>query len=107
MAAVRIMGLLGESRVGAQLNLLKNKTFILGVGTTLSGKMRIPDFYDQATKTLIEVKNASMTSLTSQLQDMIVWSVQNGYKFTLYVSGEVTASLQQLQAAGIISIVKF
>ena len=103
------LGNIGEEAVAELTGLVKNRQFVLE--NTLSGTNRIPDFFNTATNTIIEVKNVSSLSLTTQLSDMMVYAVQNGYKFQIYYreGAQLSSTIQSAANAGLITLtaVKF
>lgn len=72
----RQLGAEGERRVGEALGLVKN--------TTRQVAGRIPDFIDDVSSTLVEVKNVSRQAFTQQLRDMLGAAEEAGQRFILY-----------------------
>lgn len=68
------------------------------------GTDRIPNFL--TSDTLIEVKNAYSVPLTPQIQDMMMWSIQNGRAFHLWVrnGAQLSPSLTSAINAGLIDV---
>ncbi len=77
---------------------------------TRTATRRLPDAIDDASDTLIEVKNYSsgVVRLTNQLRDFVAYSQQKGYTFVLYVKNPemISADLQALVTEGLISLKK-
>jgi len=59
--------------------------------------------------TIIEVKNVSALSMTPQIQDMMVWAVQNGKNFQLWVrdGAQVSDTITSAAKAGLIDLQYF
>ncbi|HXI43118.1 MAG TPA: RHS repeat-associated core domain-containing protein, partial [Bryobacteraceae bacterium] len=91
-AAVRLIGYAGEAVVSKMLGLARN----VGPGrfTVPNGNsFVIPDFVDQATSTIYEVKNVTGPGVTGQLTAMASWAQQNGWKFVLYLNSNSEGNL--------------
>jgi len=107
MAMVRLVGASGERVVAQATGLAKNATYALN--NTLSGMRRIPDFVDEPGRRIIEAKNVSSLSYTSQLRDMAEWAYRNYFKFELWVreGAEISPQLREAINAGVIQLVEF
>jgi hypothetical protein len=65
----------------------------------------LPDALDHFNAVLAEVKNYSGTvRLTNQIKDFVLYSIQNGYRFVLYVAdpSKVSNVIQELVRDGVI-----
>ncbi|MCH8274520.1 MAG: hypothetical protein IH851_07005 [Armatimonadetes bacterium] len=73
----------------------KNTRHIRGSGINT---YRIPDRLDDGSKVLREAKNVQYLSKTRQLEDMLKWTENNGFKFYLHVpeGTRLTGPLQKL-----------
>jgi hypothetical protein len=101
LAAARLVGIIGETVVEGKLGLPKNTT---GIINTLSGVTRIPDFMGDTF--IAEVKASSYISYTSQIQDELVWAIQNSKQFQLWVprGAQLSATITDLWNKGLISL---
>ncbi len=100
MQEVRDLGKAGENAVSRQLgDLSKNTEKVNG---------RIPDFWDKARNTIVEVKNTARLSYTRQLREMVQGAKDLKQKFELFIrpgtENSLSGELLKAIRAGDISI---
>jgi RHS repeat-associated protein len=105
--ATSVVGKAGERIVGNYLNLAPNKTNT--IYNTLSGINRIPDFWDDINRVIVEVKNVSALSYTAQIRDMAQWAYQEGFTLQLWVNKNavLTPELLRAEQLGYLTLQRF
>ena len=79
-------GMAGEAAAG----IAKKTAHIASM--TRPGSDRIPDYLNQLTRTMAEVKNVRYQAYTSQLRDYVAIAKDKGFRFVLMVRPETTLS---------------
>ena len=90
-AAAQLVGQAGEAVVSKIIGLARN----VGPGrfTIPNGNsFVVPDFVNQATDTIYEVKNMTAPGVSAQLTAMASWAQQQGWNFTLYLNSNANVS---------------
>jgi RHS repeat-associated protein len=90
-AAAQLVGQAGEAVVSKIIGLARN----VGPGrfTIPNGNsFVVPDFVNQATETIYEVKNMTAPGVSIQLTAMASWAQQQGWNFTLYLNSNANVS---------------
>ena len=106
--AVQGIGRIGETIVQNIINLPKNTGD--RIANTLSGINRIPDFWDNSTRTIYEVKFISgEVRYTQQIRDMVDWAFKNNFKFQLWIyeEAEISPAIQELERKGVLTVHRF